>query len=63
MEEEEKRSIYDLQLHEAQLFGHLMVQRVPGGWVYFSNDSSGLSTFVPYSGEFKEKKPFKIKQR
>ena len=56
------KELYEMELHE-QLKGvthkkgsdEFWVFRVPGGWIYYSVVcNTGVGTFVPYSGEFKE---------
>jgi len=51
-----KKTIYDLELHEAlQINKWQVVRRVPGGWIYaFCDDETSLvvQTFVPYDDEF-----------
>jgi len=57
---QEKKTIYDLELHETILtkFG-IVIMRVAGGWLYdcwdtkFDNFKKGI--FVPYNNEFLKK--------
>ena len=55
-------NIYDMKLHEEIDLGNFIsVLRVPGGWIYTTNEGiseSGYdasSCFVPYSKEFRPK--------
>ena len=60
-----KKTIYDLKLHESLLIDKfILVTRVPGGWIYIlfgsvedGIDKDPMSTFVPYSNEFKPMRP------
>lgn len=62
MAEENTKTIYDLELHESLNVqtdsNYLIINRVPGGWVYNSyvGGTAVSSTFVPLSNEFKKKK-------
>ncbi|WP_167597676.1 hypothetical protein [Leeuwenhoekiella sp. ZYFB001] len=62
------KNLYDLELHEqTNIFSDKQravdCLRVPGGWVYITytydpeiNEQPVSSVFVPYNGEFKDKK-------
>jgi len=54
---EEKKSIYELKLHEElSLNKWLCVFRVPGGWIYQTSDPryewDNMAVFVPFSNQF-----------
>jgi len=53
----DKKTIYELELHECLLLEDTQITRVAGGWIYrywdYENkDYYTDSTFVPYNNEF-----------
>ena len=58
--EDLRKKIYNLKLHESVTDNGTNVMRVPGGWMYRRNGSLGndtTSVFVPFNDEFNECKP------
>lgn len=58
----EKKTVYNLELHENFQESGLDITRVPGGWIYRfwdyeKRDYYTVSTFVPYNEEFDARKP------
>tara|TARA_R110002126_G_scaffold110987_3_gene248764 strand:- start:1487 stop:1645 length:159 start_codon:yes stop_codon:yes gene_type:complete len=51
-----RNNIYKMQLNESIMESGIAIRRVPGGWIYAQNSSSGFSSvFVPYNEEYNKK--------
>ena len=66
MAEDNDKTIFDLDLHESLTVqtndNFLVINRVPGGWIYNSyiGGNSVSAVFVPRHGEFRKNKTAKI---
>ena len=56
-----KQDVYKLGLHESMTVADYFITRVPGGWLYRSNQSyTAPLCFVPFDNGFQEIKRFSL---
>ena len=44
--------MWNMRLNETIIVGGWSITRVPGGWIYLSNEPGGSAVFVPLNREF-----------